>query len=52
MALFPGLSALFETLPAANRMSYLMSLSDRELNARGLDRETLKRGFIEGLGHR
>ena len=52
MTIFNGIATFFDTLSSANRMSHLMSLSDNELKARGLDRESLKRGFIESLGSR
>ncbi len=43
-------TAFFDRLAEAKRMAYLFSLSDRELAARGFDREGLKRQFISGLG--
>lgn len=45
-------SNFFAHLAEAKRMSHLFSLSDRELAARGLDREALKRHYIAGLGAR
>ena len=47
-----GMVALFDALSAANRYTHLMELSDAQLAARGLSRETLTRSYISALGAR
>lgn len=52
MSFMTQLTSIFDTFSAAKRMSHLMSMSDHQLQARGLDRDALKRGFIAGIGSR
>ncbi len=52
MTFINRLTSMFDTLSAAKRMSHLMSMSDHELKSRGLDRDALKRGFIDSIGSR
>lgn len=52
MTAFNGLAALIHTISEASRMSVLLSMSDHDLAARGLDRDGLTRSYIEGLGAR
>lgn len=52
MAMFNRFSAFVEALSSASAYSRLMSLSDRELAARGLSRDGLSRSYISSLGAR
>ena len=48
MALLDGISHLFDSFSDARRMARLYSYSDRELEALGLTRESLRQQFIAG----
>jgi hypothetical protein len=52
MSMFNRITALIEAITAANPYTRLLSMSDRELAARGLSREELTLNYIAGLGAR
>lgn len=52
MSFLNGLFDLMASLSETRRMSHLLSLSDRELCRRGLDRDRLARNYIQSLGAR
>ena len=49
---FRTLNRFFESLGTANHYAHLFSMSDRELAARGFDREGLTRSYLSSLGGR
>lgn len=47
---FDMLMRVVTAISTANRYALLFSMSERELAMRGLDRDRLARGYIQGLG--
>ena len=52
MSMFNRITALIEAITAAHPYTRLLSMSDRELAARGLSRDELTRNYIASLGAR
>lgn len=52
MALFSSIGRLFDDLGQAQQLARMFAMSDAELRARGLTRETLRSEAINTLGRR